>query len=73
MLDDLAVSGLSSSLLWGFKPVSTLQPYQISHGRTLTQRAAEHSQLLDADGDWKESVELLHYSYAVHVPWLVLS
>ena len=56
MLLGLAVSCLSLSLLWACKPVSALLGDQISSGRTLTQRAAEQPQLLDADGNRKDLV-----------------
>ena len=40
--------------LWAHKPVSALLVDQLFHGRTLTQRTVEQSQLLDADGSQPE-------------------
>ena len=56
MLVGHAVSGLSLSLMWAFKSVSALPGNQLSPGWTCAQRAAKHSQLLGADGGWKDPV-----------------
>jgi hypothetical protein len=52
--------------------VSALLGDQISPGRTLTQRAGEYLQLLDADGGWEDRLEAPCPTCSTTLAWYCL-